>query len=99
MQLTNRAKQIDRSPMTFGEKIYLPAILKGLSITLGHIFKKPATISYPEQKRPISPTFRGLHILNRDEEGRERCTACGLCALSWPADAIPTEGAERDRGA
>ena len=43
--------------------------LKGMLITFSHIFKKKATISYPEQKRAFSPVFRGLQILNRDEEG------------------------------
>lgn len=96
--LTNRAVQVDRSPMTFGEKIYLPAIAKGMAITIGHVFKKKATVNYPEEKRPFSPVFRGLHILNRDEENRERCTACGLCALACPAEAITMEAAERKAG-
>jgi NADH-quinone oxidoreductase subunit I len=84
--------------MTFKDKIYLPAILGGLKVTLGHILKKKATINYPEVKREFSSTFRGLHILNKDEENRERCTACGLCALSCPAEAITMESAERKPG-
>jgi NADH-quinone oxidoreductase subunit I len=97
-RITNRAVEINRNPMTFGEKLYVPAILKGLSITLSHIVKKKATVSYPEKKRPFSPVFRGLHVLNRDEEGRERCTACGLCAVACPAEAITMEAAERKAG-
>ncbi len=93
--LTNRAKDVSRKPMSLPEKLYLPAILKGMFITFSHIFKKNPTISYPEQKRPFSPVFRGLHVLNRDEEGRERCTACGLCAVACPAEAITMEAAER----
>jgi NADH-quinone oxidoreductase subunit I len=93
--LTNRAKLVDRRPMTALERIYLWNILKGMMITFRHIFKKKATIKFPEQKRSFSAVFRGLHILNRDEEGRERCTACGLCAVACPAEAITMEGAER----
>ncbi len=96
--LTTRSKQVDRRPMSFMEKIYLPAIAKGMAITFGHIFKKKATVNYPEETRPFSPVFRGLHVLNRDEEGRERCTACGLCAVACPAEAITMEGAERQPG-
>lgn len=93
--ITNRAKSVDRSPMTLMERIYVPSILKGMAITFSHIFKKVPTINYPEVKREFSPVFRGLHVLNRDEEGRERCTACGLCAVACPAEAITMEGAER----
>lgn len=93
--ITNRLKQVDRKPLTFWESIYLISIAKGLMITLKHFFSKKATISYPEKKRPFSPVFRGLHVLNRDEENRENCTACGLCALACPAEAITMEAAER----
>lgn len=96
--LTTKAKAVDRKPMTFVEKLYLWNIFKGMLITLRHIFKKKATISYPEQKREFAPVFRGLHVLNRDEAGRERCTACGLCAVACPAEAITMEAAERQKG-
>ena len=93
--ITNRVKQVERKPLTFLESIYLISIAKGLMITLKHFFSKKATISYPDKERPFSPVFRGLHVLNRDEEDRENCTACGLCALACPAEAITMEAAER----
>jgi NADH-quinone oxidoreductase subunit I len=93
--LTDRSKPVDRRPMNFLEKIYLWNIAKGMAITLKHFFKRKVTINYPEQTRPFSPVFRGLHVLNRDEQGRERCTACGLCAVACPAEAITMEAAER----
>jgi NADH-quinone oxidoreductase subunit I len=84
--LTNRKKQVERKPMTLMEKLYLPSIFKGMGITFSHLFKKKPTINYPEQQRPFSSVFRGLHILNRDEGGREKCTACGLCAERKPGE-------------
>ena len=96
--LTTKSKEVSRKPMSFWEKMYLPAIFKGMMITFSHIFKKKPTINYPEKKRPFSPVFRGLQILNRDEEGRENCTACGLCAVACPAEAITMEAAERQPG-
>ena len=93
--LTNRAKLVNRKPMTVVEKLYLWNIMKGMAITFRHIFMRKPTVRYPEQKRSFSSVFRGLHVLNRDEEGRERCTACGLCAVSCPAEAITMEAAER----
>jgi NADH-quinone oxidoreductase subunit I len=98
MALTNRVKQVERKPMSFWESLYLPGIFKGMAITFMHMFKKKPTISYPEETRAFSPVFRGLHVLNRDEEGRENCTACGLCAVACPAEAITMEGAERKIG-
>src|SRR5437588_5784660 len=95
---SNKRKVLEQKPLNFWERIYLPAIAQGLSITMKHFFRKPVTISYPEQKREFSENFRGMHSLKRDEEGRERCTACGLCALSCPAEAITMTAAERQPG-
>ena len=86
---------VSNKEMTFLERMYLVAIVKGLIITIHHFFNKKATIHYPEQVRTMSPVYRGQHMLKRDEQGRENCTACGLCALSCPAEAITMKAAER----
>jgi NADH-quinone oxidoreductase subunit I len=96
--LSNKKKQLVVKPLNFWERAYLPAIVHGLSITMSHFFKKPVTIQYPDEKREFSENYRGLHSLKRDENGAERCTACGLCALSCPAEAITMQAAERQKG-
>jgi NADH-quinone oxidoreductase subunit I len=47
-----------------------------LIITIKHLFTRKVTIQYPEQVREMSPVYRGQHMLKRDEQGRENCTAC-----------------------
>lgn len=98
ISLSGRKTEVVDKNMTFAEKIYLPAVIKGLIITIKHFFKKKATVQYPEQQREFSPVYRGQHVLMRDDQGRERCTACGLCALSCPAEAITMVAAERKKG-
>ena len=83
--------------MTLGEmadRIYLPAILRGLRITMGHVLRfKPVTQEYPEEKRTVAPGYRGKHKLNLDGEGHVKCVACYLCGTACPADAILIESA------
>ncbi len=101
MKLTNRSKVVSNKKMTLSEKIYLPAIAKGMSITLKHaiktVVKGAPSVQYPEVQKPRAIIWRGQHVLKRDEEGRERCTACGLCAVACPAEAITMTAAERTK--
>jgi NADH-quinone oxidoreductase subunit I len=96
--LTNRAKLVSKREMTLAEKLYLPALAGGMAITLKHFFKKKNTVSYPEEIRPMAGIYRGKHVLKRDEKGAERCTACGMCAVACPAEAITMTCGERKKG-
>ena len=98
MQLTNRSIVVSNKEQSFAEKIYFPAIVKGMAITFSHLFKKRPTIMYPEVKREYAPVYRGQHVLKRDENGAERCTSCGMCAVACPAEAITMESGERKKG-
>jgi NADH-quinone oxidoreductase subunit I len=62
--------------MSFFERMYLLAIVKGMIITIKHLFTRKVTIQYPEQS-VNGPVYRGQHQLKRDEQGRKNCTACG----------------------
>ena len=41
-----------------------------------------------------SSRFRGAHVLQRDENGLEKCVACFLCAANCPSNCIYIEAAE-----
>jgi len=90
-------------PMTRAEQMYLPEVFKGFGTTLRHFFtsfgqgRTSRTIQYPEQrKEDYHPAdggmevsnFRGVHRLNRDEEGRVKCVACMMCPTICPANCI-----------
>ncbi len=74
------------------QNTYIPAVAKGLKHTLAHLLRvgghRPNTMQYPEEKRMPHPGYRGEHRLKRDEQGREKCTACMLCATACPAHCI-----------
>jgi NADH-quinone oxidoreductase subunit I len=69
-------------------------MIRGLGVTLKHVFRRPVTYQYPEQPKPVAKRFRGRHVLRRYENGLERCIGCSLCAAACPADAIYVEPAE-----
>ncbi len=100
---------IKTKPMTRAESLYLPEVFKGLGTTLKHLVgtigngKRSKTMQYPEERREDIPVeegginrgnFRGVHRLNRDDQGRVRCVACFMCATACPANCIHIVGEE-----
>jgi NADH-quinone oxidoreductase subunit I len=75
---------------------YLLLFLQGLTTTLRHLFRPKITVQSPEERHkiPDPKIYRGLHRLNRDEQGRVKCVACFLCATACPAHCIDIIAAE-----
>jgi NADH-quinone oxidoreductase subunit I len=71
----------------------LGEIVKGFATTFKEMFEEPVTVSYPDEKRPVSKRFKGRHELKRYDNGLEKCIGCSLCAAACPADAIFVEAA------
>lgn len=75
-------------------KTTLGALLKGFSVTFRNLWRKPVTEHYPDAPVNFMPRYRGIHVLQRDENGLEKCVACFLCAAACPAQCIYIEAAE-----
>lgn len=63
-----------------------------------HTFRRPETVSYPEQMPYLAPRYRGRIVLTRDPDGEERCVACNLCAVVCPVDCIALQKTEDEHG-
>jgi NADH-quinone oxidoreductase subunit I len=75
------------------EQLYIPAIVEGLQTTIRHATKTlfgggAITEQYPEVKPKLPANYRGVHRLNRDEDGRVKCVACYMCSTACPAHCI-----------
>ena len=68
--------------------------LIGMSITIKHIWKKPVTLQFPDERQVMPERFRGF--VHNDTA---KCDACNLCAKACPVDCIyiETEGKAKER--
>lgn len=73
------------------ERLRIPGLLGAMWAGFRHIWQKKFTIQWPDQTREVSDNYRGVHRLNRDEQGRPRCVACFLCQAACPANCIRIE--------
>ncbi len=90
------------------DQFYLPQVAIGLGTTMKHMLNvvvrnKHRVIQYPEERREdlavedggiLAKTYRGVHRLNKDEEGRVKCVACFMCSTACPAHCIHIEAGE-----
>lgn len=74
------------------EQLYLPAIASGIGTTVKHLTRTvlggELTQQYPEVEPKLPPNYRGVHRLNKDEQGRVKCVACYMCSTVCPAHCI-----------
>ena len=92
---------LERKPLSFSERTYLPQIATGLKTTFSNMFKPKVTLQYPEEKPHIPNNYRGVPTLVKDPNGREKCVSCQLCEFVCPPKAIritpPGQSGEVDR--
>ena len=90
----SQEKSRDAYKLSFWEKIYIPEILKGMKLTMEQMLKEKDTRQYPEERWDPPISFRGAPVLVLEDNGVERCVACGLCSRVCPAIAIEVQAAE-----
>ncbi len=80
--------------MSFLDQNRFVSFFKGFLVTGKQPLKPKVTVEYPEHKRPKPERAHGRHVLNRYEDGMEKCIGCELCAGVCPARCIYVRGAD-----
>jgi len=61
-----------------------------------NLISPKVTMEYPEQKFIPPASYRGRPVLVQEENGVERCVACGLCSRVCPPLAIEIQASETE---
>ena len=81
-----------KDKITYIGRIYctLKSLLTGMYVTLKEFFTAKVTEQYPENRKTlkISERHRARLVMPRDEQGNNRCIACGLCVNACPNGSI-----------
>ena len=77
------------------KSLFLAEFASASWLAMKYFFAKKKTLNYSHEKGPLSPRFRGEHVLRRYPNGEERCIACKLCEAICPAQAITIEAGPR----
>jgi NADH-quinone oxidoreductase subunit I len=87
---------LEEPKLGLGGRMYLPLFVQGLTTTFKHLVGPKVTASFPEERPKIGNPliYRGVHRLNKDDDGRVKCVACFLCATACPAHCIDIVAAE-----
>jgi NADH-quinone oxidoreductase subunit I len=106
----SEVKWVEHPKMGIAEQLYIPAILEGLATTIRHTYttlvtgETRTTQQYPDVMPQLPSNYRGVHRLNRDEQGRVKCVACYMCSTACPAHCIdivaapaPKEWTDREK--
>lgn len=74
------------------------SLIRSVMLVLAHLFRKKATVQYPDVMPRLPARWRGRIILTRDPDGGERCVACYLCSAACPVDCISLQAADDGQG-
>ncbi len=97
-----------RSTKTYFSTFFsgLLSLLKGMRVTIREFFTKKTTEQYPENRATLKmfDRFRGELVMPHDENGNNKCIACGLCQANCPngtiritTDTITTEDGKKKK--
>lgn len=63
--------------------------LKGLTVTLKTLLRRPVTVQYPKEHLPVAPRYMGFPVLMWDEQvGEPFCTGCTVCVRNCPTQCM-----------